>query len=99
MSKYFGNWLVSCEAERKRESWRLGEKSESERKCRVEWPRGELAEGEEWSKETLSINHFIFTLTENIMTEKIPEKTVIISSESVSQMNGGIFYFQCLLES
>ena len=92
---------MSCEAERKRESWRLGEKSESERerKCRVEWPRGELAEGEEWSKETLSINHFIFTLTENIMTEKIPEKTVIISSESVSQMNGGIFYFQCLLES
>ena len=92
---------MSCEAERNRESWRLGEKSESERerKCRVEWPRGELAEGEEWSKETLSINHFIFTLTENIMTEKIPEKTVIISSESVSQMNGGIFYFQCLLES
>ena len=91
---------MSCEAERKRESWRLGEKSESEweRKCRVEWPRGELAEGEEWSKETLSINDFIFTLTENIMTEKIPEKTVIISSESVSQMNGGIFYFQCLLE-
>ena len=65
----------------------------------MEWPRGELAEGEEWSKETLGINHFIFTLTENIMTEKIPEKTVIISSESVSQMNGGIFYFQCLLES
>ena len=25
------------------------------------------------------------------MTEKIPEKTVIISSESASQMNGGMF--------
>ena len=32
-------------------------------------------------------------MTDNIMTEKIPEKTVIISSESVSQMNGGVFVF------
>ena len=86
---------------RPRERERAGdwERSQSQSgRGSVEWPRGELAEGEEWSKETLSINHFIFTLTENIMTEKIPEKTVIISSESVSQMNGGIFYFQCLLE-
>ena len=43
---------MSCEAERKRESWRLGEKSESERerKCRVEWPRGELAEEKNGAK-------------------------------------------------
>ena len=58
--------MVSCEAEREREgerelrSQRL-ERSQSqsgERKWRVEWPRGEVAEGGEWSKETLSINHF-----------------------------------------
>ena len=99
MSKYFVNWLVSCEAEpeRKREScgdWERSQSQSGERKWRVEWPRVEVAEGGEWSKETLSINHFHFTLTDNIMTEKIPEKTVIISSESVSQMNGGVFTVQ-----
>ena len=63
MSKYFVNWLVSCEAEpeRKREScgdWERSQSQSGERKWRVEWPRGEVAEGGEWSKETLSINHF-----------------------------------------
>ena len=32
----------------------------------------------------------IFTQHKLTMTEKIPEKTVIISSESASQMNGGM---------
>ena len=76
MSKYLGNWLVSCEAERERESEREGaaepetwEKSESEPREEVESgvaeSRGGGAKGGEWRRENLSINHFHFTLADN----------------------------------
>lgn len=69
MSKYLGNWLVSCEAERERESRGAGAGTLREvRVGRGKWrvERGEVAEGGEWPMEdNLSINHFHSTLTDN----------------------------------